>query len=799
MCGVPHHAVDGYIAQLVEKGYRVAICEQMEDPALAKGLVKREVTRIITPGTVIENSILRESENNYLLAVCLWQGTLGLCYGDVSTGEIAAAPAVGANQLSELLCRIRPAEIVVEEAALFLLSAAGAAHKPRVMAPPEDLKEAGALVRRHVGKSIETIAQDPACVLASAMLLSYLEATQKNALSHITEIRRFEASRYMVLDPVARRNLELISSLDGKPGSKGSLFGLLNKTSCAMGARQLRSFIQNPLCDLQALTARQDAVEELTQDYVLARSLHDALGEVYDIERLCARLCYGTVNGRDLNALKKSLLAGAQVKLYLEDCKSAALKNLYDQLDPLSDMADLIDRAICDEPPVTIKEGKLIRKGYDAQIDALNEAATNGREWILQMEESEREKTGIKNLKIGYNRVFGYYIEVSKSQTPLVPYSYTRRQTLANCERYINPELKQMEETVLGAQEKVVRLEYAAFCEVREVLLRAVTRIKATAEAVKNIDALCALALCAVEYRYVRPQLHEGYALSIELGRHPVVEQGGVEEFVPNDLSMDESERLMIITGPNMAGKSTYMRQCALIVLLAHIGSFVPAQSASVPLTDRIFTRIGAQDNLSAGQSTFMVEMTELSQILENATSRSLIILDEIGRGTSTFDGLAIAWAAVEYIADKNRLGAKTLFATHYHELSELEGRLDGVVNYRIAVREHGEQIIFLRKIMRGGSDRSFGVQVAALAGLPRDLVHRAREMMAKLEAADVSHGGIGAALLEEPKGGEGQVDMMQLPYLQLCEELANLDINAMTPMDALNKLYTLKERAKRI
>ncbi len=796
MCGVPWHSAEGYIAQLVQKGYKVAVCEQLTDPAESKGLVERGVARIVTAGTITQESVLPENANNYLLSVFADGNDAGLCYADVTTGELVCVQAAGKAELSEALFRINPAEIIANSEAVFLLSAAGSKLKAQVVKPLAGLKECLHVVEGRIRGARAQLKGMDECAFSAAMLLKYLESIQLNPLAHINTISVFNTKRHMVLDPVARRNLELTKTMFGSQKG-GTLFHLLNKTSTSMGARTLRHFIESPLYDIGQITKRQRAVGALAGSYVAATTLSEALKQVYDIERLNSKLAYGSINARDMLALKKSVDAVPQVIGAVAGLESDMIAELRSALDPMEDISRLIGHAICDEPPATIKEGGIIRQGYHNEVDRLRDIATGGKQWLMEFEAGEREQTGIRNLKVGYNRVFGYYIEVSKSQLDLVPYTYNRRQTLANCERFFTQELKEAEEELLGAQDKLIRLEHSLFLELRETLLKAIARFKSTAGAVKVLDALNSLALCAIEYDYVCPQMTEGYEIDIEEGRHPVVERMGEGQFVPNDAHMSESERMMIVTGPNMAGKSTYMRQVALIVLMAHMGSFVPAKSAKISLTDRIFTRIGAQDNLASGQSTFMVEMTELSDILSRATVRSLLILDEIGRGTSTFDGLSIAWAAVEHIADNKKLGAKTLFATHYHELSQLEGRLPGVVNYRISVKEHGDEIIFLRKIVRGGSDRSFGIQVAALAGLPRSLVSRSMEIMARLQASDMSHSGIGSVLLNEPKGGTGQVDMASLPYVELCKELAAIDVNSMTPVEALNELYMLREKAK--
>ncbi len=795
MCGVPYHSVDTYIAQMIALGHHVAICEQLEDPAAAKGIVKRGIVRIITPGTVTDETMLPGPTNNYLLALCEHLGEYFLTYCDISTGEIVCDSATAAD-LPDTLSRIAPTEIVCDTESAFALTPLMGLPTPGVTDVAKDMRKAQSLVRRACPEAKEVLADAEGCYFSCALLFEYLERTQKTTLLQLDPLVLYTSQAHMVLDTAARQSLELLTTLNGQ--SKGSLFHLLNKASCAMGQRTLKNYIINPLCDQSAINARLDAVEELCADFTTLQELHEVLGQVYDIERLVTKLSYGSLNARDALALRTSALACADVKLLCAAFQSPLLQKHMTDIDPLSDLCELIGDAISEKAPVSIKEGGILRDGYSPEVDRLRHIDKASQDALIAIETREREATGIKTLRTGYNRVFGYYIEVPRTHTEYVPYTYTRKQTVSNAERYISQELKDLEQEVLGAREAQLRLEYEIFCEIRQKLLTNMARFKQTAGAVKHLDALCALALCAQEYGYCRPQISTGFDLAIEEGRHPVVEDMLRGEFVPNDAAMTSEESLLIITGPNMAGKSTYMRQVALIVLMAHIGSFVPAASATIPLTDRIFTRIGARDNLSAGQSTFMVEMSELSNILQHATSRSLILLDEVGRGTSTFDGLAIAWACVEHIANEKKLGAKTLFATHYHELSQLEGHLPGVVNYRIAVREKGEQIVFLRKIMRGGSDRSFGVQVARLAGLPQEVIARAMEIMAKLETEQVSHSGVGSALVgqkPEPK----QLDITQLPYADFVDEISKLDINAMTPMEALNTLYLLRERAKKL
>ena len=637
-------------------------------------------------------------------------------------------------------------------------------------------------------------------IRAAGALMRYLEETQKNALEHMTSLRIYQGSETMLLDRNTRRNLELTESIRGR-SRKGSLLWLLDKTSTAMGGRLLRSWIEQPLVDEAKINRRLDAVGEFAQEHVLTMTLAEELQGVYDIERLLSKVAYKSMNARDCLSLCASLQKVPKIRELLREAKSQAVEEIRDSLDTLPELTDLLTRAIHPDAPILITEGGIIRDGYSQMLDEYRAASTSGKQWILELEQKEREETGIRNLRIQYNRVFGYYIEVSKSYYEMVPARYTRKQTLANCERYMTPELHEIQETVLGAQEKAIRLEQGLFIEIRDFLSAQISRIQHTAVGLKTLDALVSLAVAAVKNRYVRPEIADDGVIDIVDGRHPVVEAGmhGDDQFVPNSTLLDdEDNRMLIITGPNMAGKSTYMRQVALITLMAHMGSFVPAESAKISTVDRIFTRVGASDDLASGQSTFMVEMNEMAHILRSATSKSLIVLDEIGRGTSTFDGLSIAWAVVEYLVDKKKIGAKTLFATHYHELSELEGRLGGVVNYRISVKEHGEDIIFLRKIERGGADKSFGIHVAHLAGMPRPVIMRAHEILARLETNDVSQSTIGQNILGEEEKKPKQVNLFEAPAMDLVEEIRALDVMSMTPIEALNTLFTLKEKARK-
>ncbi|MDY5219150.1 MAG: DNA mismatch repair protein MutS [Eubacteriales bacterium] len=802
MCGVPYHAVDVYVQKLIEKGYKVAICEQMTDPALSKGLVERAVTRIITPGTVFESNMLEEKKQNYIASVCLRRNQAGVAFCDISTGEFNLFQIADARvSLADELARIAPSELIVssrEDLAQLDPERARSSSTPDSEAFTYPI--ASKCMSAHFGGSVKDLGFDDQrlAVCAGGALIRYLTDTQKNALAHILKATRYESSRYMALDKVALRNLELTETSRTK-SRRGSLLWILDETQTSMGSRLLRSWIERPLYDRAEIERRLDAVQALMGDPMSAAQLREILSGVYDVERLLSRIAYDAINARDCLALKNSLDAVPQLRSCGAEFSAPLIRETLDALDPMDELVDVLRRAIDPNAPISVKDGGMIQQGYSAELDELRDVSENGREYLAQMEQKEREETGIKNLKIGYNRVFGYYIEVTKSFYDQVPYRYTRKQTLANAERFITEELKELENKILGAQESAVRLEYELFCEIRATLKELLPRLQQTAQAMKTLDALLSLAKVASDYNYVRPAINDEGRYEISGGRHPVVEDSiGRERFVPNDTSLDAEHRVMIITGPNMAGKSTYMRQVALIVLMAHIGSFVPAERADVALTDRIFTRIGASDDLYGGQSTFMVEMSEMATILKFATPKSLLILDEVGRGTSTFDGLSIAWAAVEYIAGE-KCGARTLFATHYHELSELEGQLGGVVNYRITAKEMGEDVIFLRKIVPGGADRSYGVAVAKLAGLPKSLIARARQIMARLEVDGQLNGSIGKSILEKKKAPDRQLGILDFKPMELVQEIAELDVVSMTPIEALNKLFEINEKAKRI
>jgi len=805
MCGVPFHSVNTYIEKLIARGYKVAICEQMEDPALARGLVERDVVRVITAGTVTDPTMLEDKANNYLMCVFLDGKKAGIAYADVSTGEFfVMEPEI--SQLRARILRVNPMEVICnDENALNALTggaARGLSAQPQAWFQRRNAEET--LCGHFHLTQLTSLGLDgrkeAAC--AAGALLRYLHETQKNSLEHIRSLRFAENGRTMLLDQNTRRNLELTESLRGER-KKGTLLGLLDRTSTAMGGRLLRSWVEEPLLDAGEINARLDAVEELVSDRVLGMTLAEELDGVYDMERLMNKVAYRNMNARDCLALCASLKRIPGIRDLLSAAESAEMIRIREELDPLEELTDLLERAIHPDAPAVITEGGIIREGFSAALDEYREAQTSGKQWILDLETKERESTGIRNLRIQYNKVFGYYIEVTKSFLSQVPDRYLRKQTLTNAERFMTPELKEVEQKIIGAQEQSVRLELQLFGEIRDRIAERIGSIQQTAQSLKKLDVYQSLSRIASENRYVRPRMTEDGTLRIAEGRHPVVEHSMRDgEFIPNDTELDCGEnRMMIITGPNMAGKSTYMRQVALICLMAQIGSFVPAKEACLPVCDRIFTRVGASDDLASGQSTFMVEMSETAHILRNATRNSLIILDEIGRGTSTFDGLSIAWAVVEYIADREKIGAKTMFATHYHELSELEGHLEGVKNFCISVREHGEDVLFLRKIVRGGADKSFGVHVARLAGIPHPVIVRAHEIQARLEVSDINQNTIGQNILGEKAADRPneQVDMFAYRKDEIIQELQEIDVMAITPMEAMNLLFLLREKARKI
>lgn len=805
MCGVPYHSVNTYIEKLIAKGYRVAICEQTEDPALAKGLVQRDVVRVVTAGTVTDPTMLEDKANNYLMCVMINGNRTGIAYTDVSTGEFyVMEPEL--RMLGAQIARISPNEMICNSTEN-LMAATGRctgciSEQPAAWFQFRNAEEIICEQFHLTQMTSLGLDERKEAACAAGALLRYLHETQKNSLEHIRTLRLAENGRTMLLDQNTRRNLELTEGLRGDR-RKGTLLHLLDKTRTAMGGRLLRSWVEQPLLKKDEINRRLDAVEALMKDRVLGMTVADELEGVYDMERLMNKVAYRNMNARDCLALCASLEKIPEIQTLLNDTPGKELQDIRNELDPLEELTELLERSIHPDAPVVITEGGIIREGFSKELDEYREAQANGKQWILDIETREREATGIKNLRVQYNKVFGYYIEVTKSFLNLVPERYIRKQTLTNAERFMTPELKEVEQKIIGAQEQSVRLELRLFNEIRDRIAERIDEIQRNADALKKLDAFQSLGTVASENRYIRPEITTDGIISITEGRHPVVEHNMKDgEFIPNDTLLDSNEnRMMIITGPNMAGKSTYMRQVALICLMAQIGSFVPASEAHLSVCDRIFTRVGASDDLASGQSTFMVEMSETAYILRNATKDSLIILDEIGRGTSTFDGLAIAWSVVEYIANKEIIGAKTMFATHYHELSELEGHLDGVKNFCISVKEHGEEVLFLRKIIRGGADKSFGVHVARLAGVPHPVIVRAHEIQARLEVSDINQNRIGQNILaEEPANRKNeQLDLFDYKKDEIIQELQQIDVMAITPMDAMNKLFLLREKARKL
>ena len=807
MCGIPYHAAETYVAKLVEAGYKVAIGEQLDDPQTTKGIVRRDVIRVVTPGTVIESNLLEEKKNNYIMAIYKNGIYFGMSVCDLSTGDFRMTQIRDTNNFAMLMdeiSRYSPSEIVVNEL-MFNSTEEIIKIKERFETyisksngfsqNVNEIKERSRIVNED-DKEIEKLDDYILAITAANGLIAYLVDTQKNNLEYLNKILLYNTSKYMSLDINARRNLEITEKLRDK-SKKGTLLWVLDKTSTSMGGRLLRRWLNDPLVDECHINRRLESVKELKEDIILRGDIVDSLKKVYDIERLASKISYGSANGRDLISLKNSTAQLPGIKTILSKAKSQMLKDLYGELDELQDIYAIIDKAIVDEPPISVKEGGLIKLGYDEEIDRLKTATTDGKNWVLKLEAEEREKTGIKGLKVGFNKVFGYFIEVTKSNLSQVPDRYIRKQTLANCERYITEDLKRLENEILGAEEKVINLEYNAFVEIRDEIEKNVQRVQKSANIISILDVLASFATVADDMNYVMPTVDNSGIIDIKDGRHPVIEKiiGG-SEFVPNDTYLDKGEnRLSIITGPNMAGKSTYMRQVALITLMAQCGSFVPASYAKIGVVDKIFTRVGASDDLSMGQSTFMVEMMEVATILKEATQNSLVILDEIGRGTSTYDGLSIAWAVAEYISDKEKCGAKTLFATHYHELIQLEEKLEGVKNYSIAVKEKGEDIIFLRKIISGGTDESYGVHVAKLAGVPKAVTTRANEVLRSIERKNV----LNEKKLEKENKKEtaGQLDMYNYKLAEIAHEIDKIDLNQLTPIDALNTLLKMKEKMK--
>lgn len=819
MCGIPYHAVEGYLSKLVSRGYKVAICEQVEDPKLAKGLVKREVIRVVTPGTNLNVQSLEAGKNNYLLSIAYTSDGIGISAADVTTGDYYVTEVEDLKKLNDELMKYEPSEIICNEA--FLVSGFDVNDlKSRLHISVNALEShmfdddgCRRILMKHfkvntlIGLGVEEF---PTGLLAAGALLQYLYDTQKTDLEHFTHIYPYLTSKYMLLDSSTRRNLELTETLREKQ-KRGSLLWVLDKTKTAMGARLLRNYIEQPLIEKDEMEKRLDAIQELNQDSISRDEIREYLNPIYDLERLLSKVTYKTANPRDLIAFRNSLEMLPPIKTVLSAFEKDELTEIREQIDGLEDIYQLIDEAIIEEPPISIREGGMIKDGFDETIDRLRSAKHDGKQWLAQLEEEDRERTGIKNLKIKYNKVFGYYFEVTNSYKDLVPEDYIRKQTLANAERYTTPRLKELEDTILNAEDKLQTLEYDVFCRIRDTIAQELVRIQNTAKAIAKLDVYASLSLVSERNHYVRPKLNEKGVIDIKDGRHPVVEQMITNDmFIANDTYLDNgSHCISVITGPNMAGKSTYMRQTALIVLMAQIGCFVPARTANIGIVDRIFTRVGASDDLASGQSTFMVEMNEVANILRNATSKSLLILDEIGRGTSTFDGLSIAWAVIEHISNRKLLGAKTLFATHYHELTELEGKMNNVNNYCIAVKECGDDIVFLRKIVKGGADKSYGIQVAKLAGVPDMVIDRAKEIVEQLSDNDITEKVQSIAIdnkndskaKKQPKYDE--VDLAQMSLFDtvtdedILKELMEIEVTTLTPLDALNTLYRLQNKLK--
>ena len=819
MCGIPYHAVEGYLSKLVSRGYKVAICEQVEDPKLAKGLVKREVIRVVTPGTNLNVQSLEAGKNNYLLSIAYTPDGIGISAADVTTGDYYVTEVEDLKKLNDELMKYEPSEIICNEA--FLVSGFDVNDlKSRLHISVNALEShmfdddgCRRILMKHfkvntlIGLGVEEF---PTGLLAAGALLQYLYDTQKTDLEHFTHIYPYLTSKYMLLDSSTRRNLELTETLREKQ-KRGSLLWVLDKTKTAMGARLLRNYIEQPLIEKDEMEKRLDAIQELNQDSISRDEIREYLNPIYDLERLLSKVTYKTANPRDLIAFRNSLQMLPPIKTVLAAFEKEELTGIREQIDGLEDIYQLIDEAIIEEPPISIREGGMIKDQFDETIDRLRSAKHDGKQWLAQLEEEDRERTGIKNLKIKYNKVFGYYFEVTNSYKNLVPEDYIRKQTLANAERYTTPRLKELEDTILNAEDKLQTLEYDVFCRIRDTIAQELVRIQNTAKAIAKLDVYASLSLVSERNHYVRPKLNEKGVIDIKDGRHPVVEQMITNDmFIANDTYLDNgSHCISVITGPNMAGKSTYMRQTALIVLMAQIGCFVPARTANIGIVDRIFTRVGASDDLASGQSTFMVEMNEVANILRNATSRSLLILDEIGRGTSTFDGLSIAWAVIEHISNRKLLGAKTLFATHYHELTELEGKMNNVNNYCIAVKECGDDIVFLRKIVKGGADKSYGIQVAKLAGVPDMVIDRAKEIVEQLSDNDITEK-VQSIAIDNKNDGKSkkqpkydEVDLAQMSLFDtvtdedILKELMEIEVTTLTPLDALNTLYRLQNKLK--
>lgn len=818
MCGVPFHAADTYLNRLVQRGYKVAICEQVEDPSTAKGMVKREVVRIATPGTNIDMQALDETKNNYIMCIVYSVEKYGVAISDVTTGDFFVTEVDSERKLLDEINKFSPSEIICNEA--FYMSGVDVTDmKERLRIAitsldawyfGDDLAKETLLAHFKIHTLEGLGLQDYDCgVLASGALLKYLYETQKNSLSNILSIHPYSIGKYMIIDSSSRRNLELVETLREKQ-KRGSLLWVLDKTKTAMGARLLRSYVEQPLIEKSEIIKRQDFITVLNKQEITREELREYLNPIYDLERLITRITYQTANPRDLIAFRNSLEMLPAIAMLFGDLSCDLVNEIREEFDDLRDLYDLLCESIQEEPPISTRDGDIIKEGFNEEVDRLRAAKTEGKSWLAELEANEKEKTGIKNLRIKYNKVFGYYLEVTNSFKDMVPDYFIRKQTLTNAERFITPELKELEDTILGSEDRLTSLEYELFKAVRDHLADNVARIQRTAKAIAKIDVFASLALVASRNNYCKPKINESGILDIKNGRHPVVEKMITNDmFIDNDTYLNNSNnRIAIITGPNMAGKSTYMRQTALIVLMAQIGSFVPASSANIGIVDRIFTRVGASDDLASGQSTFMVEMNEVANILRNATSNSLLILDEIGRGTSTFDGLSIAWAVVEHISNTKLIGAKTLFATHYHELTELEGKLSGVNNYCIAVKEKGDDIVFLRKIIKGGADKSYGIQVAKLAGLPDTVIERAKEIVNELVNNDITDivRNLSVDINAKKNNKKVHLDEVDLTQMSLfdtisdddiIDELRNVDIGNLTPLEALNKLYELQNKVK--
>ncbi|MBP2031817.1 DNA mismatch repair protein MutS [Clostridium algifaecis] len=807
MCGIPYHAANTYIGKLISKGHKIAICEQLEDPALAKGIVKRGIIKVITPGTYTNSSFLDENKNNYIgsLYIDNESNSFSLCFSDVSTGEFNCTDAsLNAAAILDEISKYNPKEMLIQNNIdIKIQDSISEIFKGSFSILNKDyyLEENTIPILKEQFKDLNIENYNDTIIKCCGSLLKYIIETQKTSLSHINKIDYYSIVDYLSIDANSRANLELTENLREK-GKKASLLWVIDKTNTAMGARQLRRWVEQPLINKKMIVRRLDAVEELLNNISKHEDLKDALKNIYDIERLVGKISSKSVNAKELISLKNSIEKIPSIKSIISNFNSELLVELYKNLDELRDIYKLLDTAILEEPAISVKEGNIIKKGYDSEIDELKDIKTNGKNWIAALENNEREQTGIKSLKIGYNKVFGYYIEITKSNLNLVPEGrYIRKQTLTNAERYITPELKEMEDKILKAEDKLINLEYAVFVKVREKIELHVNRMQNTAKIISELDCLSSLATAALENNYCKPEITSSDEISIKSGRHPVVEKMiKKESFVSNNTYMDTKENQMIlITGPNMAGKSTYMRQIALIVIMAQIGSFVPASSANISICDKIFTRIGASDDLASGKSTFMVEMWEVSNILKNATSKSLVLLDEVGRGTSTYDGLSIAWAVIEYICNSKKLRCKTLFATHYHELTKLEGTIKGIKNYSVAVKEVKGTVIFLRKIVKGGADQSYGIEVAKLAGLPDKLINRAKDILNSLEIQKSEY--VDVESITKPSKVETapmiQLDIKDIEKQNILKEISNIDILNMTPMEGFNKLYDIINKVK--